>query len=183
MPNPHAASVIGDPMPTAIVESKPSRVWHFGLWAAVYQFTRRLAAQKLMLNVVIQGSSEAALCSSTSPCGTGCALLTLAPSGDRSLAASTIVRALVKLVPARSCWWDAMTRRRLHPAPRSSPGALQAQRPLPIPGGTRRLLAGCPCLPVRGIMNAIGMDFAQDHAEAQPATREGPSSSECSWPQ
>jgi hypothetical protein len=56
MPYPHAASVIGDPMPTAIVNPSHPAFWHFGLWAAVYQLTRRLAAQKLMLNVVIQAS-------------------------------------------------------------------------------------------------------------------------------
>jgi pimeloyl-ACP methyl ester carboxylesterase len=38
------------------VESPSSRVWRFGLWAALYQLTRRLAAQKLMFNVVSQAS-------------------------------------------------------------------------------------------------------------------------------
>jgi pimeloyl-ACP methyl ester carboxylesterase len=42
--------------PGALWNRSHPAFWHFGLWAAVYQLTRRLAAQKLMLNVVSQAS-------------------------------------------------------------------------------------------------------------------------------
>jgi pimeloyl-ACP methyl ester carboxylesterase len=42
--------------PGAIWNRSHPAHWRFGLWASVYQLTRRLAAQKLMLNVVIRAS-------------------------------------------------------------------------------------------------------------------------------
>jgi pimeloyl-ACP methyl ester carboxylesterase len=126
--------------------------WHWALWASVYQFTRRLAAQKLMFNVVSRSEPRSAaacvtaglvpLCPPAHPMGAGRSPPRLPPAPRGSPCSDSCVDGMPG--SADACGLRPRARRWDLQCP-SCP--LRAERTLPVPGGTRRLLGNCPCFP------------------------------------